>query len=113
MMPSEICASAEPEPKPSTARNATMRTMVMLSAPLRSSLGWRGLYTQVVVQLGHVGFELGVRNHVHHPAVLHHVVAVGDGGGEAEVLLHQENGEAFLLEPAERGADLLDDDRRQ
>src|SRR5206468_9399533 len=37
------------------------------------------LYPEVVMELVHVGVELSVRNHVHHPAVLHHVVTVGDG----------------------------------
>src|SRR6267142_5356722 len=111
-MPSEIWASAGLA-RPRTARNATMRVMVMLCAPLRSTLGWRRLYPEVVVQLGHVRFELGVRNHVHHPAVLHHVVAVGERGGEAEVLLDEENGEALSLQATQGGADLLDDDRSQ
>jgi len=68
-MPSEIWASAGLA-RPRTARNATMRVMVMLCAPLRSTLGWRRLYPEVVVQLGHVGFEPRRSDHVHHSAVL-------------------------------------------
>jgi hypothetical protein len=47
------------------------------------------------------------------PAVLHHVVAVGDGRGEAEVLLDQQDREALLLQRADGLADLLDDDGRE
>jgi len=46
-------------------------------------------------------------------AVLHHVVPVGDGRGEPEVLLDEKDREALALEAADRLADLLDDDRRQ
>ncbi len=46
-------------------------------------------------------------------AVLHDVVAVGDGRGEAEILLDQQDGEALLLQRADGLADLLDDDGRQ
>lgn len=44
---------------------------------------------------------------------LHNVVPVGDGRGEAEVLLDEKDREALALEAADRLADLLDDDRRQ
>src|SRR5438093_9363335 len=96
---------------------AAMRAMVMRSAPLAIAGCARGrprtaaLYPEVVVQLGHVGVEVTVGDHVHHPAVLHHVVAVGDGGGEAEVLLDEEYGEPLTLESPQRGADLLHDHR--
>ena len=38
--------------------------------------------------------DVGRGDHVDHAAVLHDVVAVGDGRGEAEVLLDQQDGEA-------------------
>ena len=57
--------------------------------------------------------QLGVRDLVDHAAVLHHVVAVGNGRGEAEVLLDEQNGEATSLELRNRGPDLLDDNGRQ
>src|SRR3990172_5270233 len=66
-------------------------------------------YPEILVQLVHVRIELRVGNHVHHPAVLHHVVPVGDRRGETEVLLHQQNGEAFGLEARDGPADLLHD----
>src|SRR3989442_5621857 len=40
-------------------------------------------------------------------------MTVGDGGGEAEVLLDEEDGEPFALEPSERDTDLVDDRGRQ
>ena len=52
-----------------------------------------------------------VGDHVDHPAMLHHVVAVGDRRGEAEILLHQQHGEAAVLDLADGAADLLHDDR--
>src|SRR5262249_21627163 len=112
MTPSEICANAGLALSARTARDTTMGPMVMRLAPL-SRRGSAGLYPEVVVQLGHVGPERRVGNHVHHPAVLHHVVAVGDRGGEPEVLLHQQHSKSLVLESAQGGADLLDDDRRQ
>src|SRR5262245_22303523 len=94
---------------------ATIRAIVMRSTPYMAGARVSGgdSYSEVVVQLGHVRVELRVRNHVHHAAVLHHIVAVGHGRGEAKVLLDEQDGEPLALEPAERGADLLDDDRRQ
>src|SRR5438445_9849336 len=107
-MPSEIWALAGPARLRTIMVSATMRTMVMLSAPF-----WEALDAEIVVQLAHAGFELRVGNHVHHPAVLHHVVAIGDGGREPKVLLHEQHGETLALEPPQGGADLLDDDGRQ
>ena len=52
-------------------------------------------------------------DHVDDAAVLHHVVAVGHGGGEMEVLLDQQDGEAAALELADDLADALHDHRRQ
>src|SRR5690242_1973366 len=69
--------------------------------------------TQVLVQLVHVPVERGVFDHVDDAPVLHHVMPVGDGGREAEILLDEQDREAALLERADRAPDLLDDDRRQ
>jgi len=46
-------------------------------------------------------------------AVLDDVIAVGDGLGEAEVLLDEQDGKALLLQPRDRAADLLHDHRRE
>ena len=55
--------------------------------------------------------ELRVGDHVDDPALLDDIVPVGDGRGEAEVLLDQHDGEALPLQPGDGAADLLDDDR--
>src|ERR1051325_5447335 len=96
MTPSEIAgACAEDAPAARTvARTRTgTRANFMVCAPLR------GLYPKVVVQLVHAGRQLGVRDEVHHPAVLDDVVAIGHGGREMEILLDEQDGEPLLLEP--------------
>src|SRR5262249_12334318 len=54
-----------------------------------------------------------VGDHVDYPAVLHHEMAVRNGGGEAEVLLHQQDGEALLAQRAYGIANELHDDGRE
>ena len=71
------------------------------TSSLHSSLlgcRWIGVSSdpEIVVQLVDVGVQFGVGEPVDDAAVLHHVVAVGDGRGEAEVLLDQQDGEALL-----------------
>ena len=65
------------------------------------------------MQLVHVPIELGIRDHVDDPAVLHHVVPIRDGSREAEILLDEQDRETLLLQLADRAADLLHDDRRE
>src|SRR6186997_2475741 len=48
---------------------------------------------EIGVELVHVGLEIRIGETVDHLAVLHDVVAVRHGRGEAEVLLDQEDGE--------------------
>ena len=45
--------------------------------------------------------------------MIHHIMPVCHGGGEAEVLLHQQHRETALLDLADGAADLLHDHRRQ
>src|SRR3990167_6083898 len=113
MTPSEIWACATPRGRASAS--SVMNTLLTMYLLLSSVDGWSGpsLYAEVLVQLVHAGRQLRVGNHVHHPAVLHHVVAVGDPRGEAEVLLDQQDGEALGLQAPDGGADLLHDDGRQ
>src|SRR5215470_15028342 len=70
-------------------------------------------HAEITVQLVDVGLELRVGQLVDDAALFHHVVAIRNRGGKAKVLLDQQNGEALLLEGAERAADLLNDDRRE
>ena len=64
-----------------------------------------GSHPQIRLQLADILLDVGRGDHVDDAAVLHHVVAVGDGGGEAEVLLDQQDGEAAALELADDLAD--------
>src|ERR1700704_4706262 len=90
-MPSEIWAWAAGAPS-STAVSAGVGTFV--------SMWWtpfKRLDPEVLVHLVHVGVEGGVGDGVDHSAALHHVVAVGHGGGEPEVLFHEQDREPFGL----------------
>ncbi len=65
------------------------------------------------MQLADIRVERVVGDHVDDLAVLDHIMAVRQRRGKAKVLLHQEDGEALLLQRADEGADLLHDDRGQ
>src|SRR5262245_65717053 len=67
-------------------------------------------HSQIIVELVHVGLQVGIGEPVDHLAVLQDIVAIRDGRGEPEVLLHQQNGKSLRLEGADGPADLLDDD---
>src|SRR5579872_467388 len=69
--------------------------------------------SEIFVQLFRVGLEFGRRHVIDDAAVFHDIVAIGDGSGEAEILLDQQNGEALRLERGNGVADLLNDHRRQ
>src|SRR3982750_2555547 len=71
------------------------------------------LDAEIGVELVHVGGKLRIGKSVNDLAVLDHVIAVGDGGCEPEVLLDQKDRKTLLLEPRNGVADLLDDDRRK
>ena len=60
--------------------------------------------------LGMIGNSV-VGNHIDHPAVLHHEVAVSYGGGKVEILFHQQNGVSLVLEVPYDIADVPDDQR--
>ena len=47
------------------------------------------------MQLLDIGVELGIGELVDDPAIFHHVVAVRNRRGEAEILLDQQDGEAL------------------
>src|SRR6185369_4306191 len=78
-----------------------------------AGVGRRSLYPKVFVQLVHLGREIRVRHHVHDAPVLHDVVTVGHRGREAEVLLHEQDGEPVGLEPPDGRPDLLHDHGRE
>src|SRR6266478_5690220 len=66
---------------------------------------------EVLVQLRHVGLELGVGDHVDHAPVFHDVVPVRDGSREVEILFDQQYREPSRLELGDGSADLLNDHR--
>src|SRR4029453_15337243 len=109
-MPSESSAAAGPAASSTAARTRAIRK-VILQTPFVAGNGSAALYPEGIVEPGHACGEVGVGDPVPHPAVLHDVVAVGHGGGEAEVLLDEEHGEARILQAADGRADLLDDHR--
>src|SRR5688500_5493607 len=92
-------------PAATTATSRVRVRMIFMSSPFLDS--------KVVVQLVHVRVQLRVRDAVDDAAVLHHVVTVRHGGGEPEVLFHEEDGEALRLQAPDGGADVLNDHRRQ
>ena len=65
------------------------------------------------MQLDAIGVQFLLRKTFHHAATLHHIIAVRHGRGEMEILLHQYDRKALLLEGADGAADVLDDSRRQ
>src|SRR5271166_6514186 len=67
-------------------------------------------YAERLVQHVHLFRELETGEGVDDPAVLHDEEAVGDGRGEAEILLDEQDREALALEFGDRAADLLDYD---
>src|SRR6185503_11091209 len=92
------CACAVPRPSaPATASARRLRLIPFIVTPpcKRSN-------TQVLVQFAHVPLEVGVRDHVDDAPVLHDVVAVRDGGREAEILLDQQDREAARLQRLDR-----------
>ncbi len=108
-----ICACAVP--KANAPAIASASSIAFHCIHRYSSVGktFMSLHSQVLVQLAHVPVELRIRDHIDDPAMLHHVMPVGDGGREAEILLDQQDREALLLQRADRAADLLNDDRRK
>src|SRR5512144_3143361 len=73
---SEIWAWAVPARRTRTATSVTMRPCVMfVPSPRWCAIALLAdLHSKVLVQLVQAVFKLGVRDHVHHPAVLHDVV---------------------------------------
>src|SRR2546423_12942586 len=68
---------------------------------------------EVLVQLRHVGLELGVGDHVDHAPVFHDVVPVRDGSREVEILFDQQYREPSAFKLGDGSADLLNDYRRE
>src|SRR5689334_22517697 len=65
---------------------------------LRWGLGSSGSHAEVLEELGGAGLEGRVVERLHDPALREQVVAVGDGGGERDVLLDEEHRDALVLD---------------
>src|SRR5579885_3303989 len=94
---------------PKTAAKPAARTDRYFIVPLPCCVS----YAEILVKLVGLGFQPFVWDHVDDPAMLDHIVAVRDGRGKPEVLFDQKDRESRPLEPADRGADLLHDHRRE
>src|SRR5262245_44230978 len=91
MVPSETWAWAVGAAMSATAARAGSQYWIMRFDPFIQLwvAGRARLYSEVVMELRGVAIELRVPDHVHHPSALHHVVAIGHRGGEAEILLDE------------------------
>src|SRR3954465_4861365 len=104
-----ICACAPTGTSAVPSASAAASVNVWMNFISRTPPPKTFLNTKILVQLVHVRIELRVRDHVDDLAVLHHIMAVGDSRGKAEILLDQQDGEAFRLQAADGVPDLLDD----
>src|SRR5258707_3238290 len=102
--PGPLCAAAPPAPRATTAAAANSAPNFISDLPSDS---------EILVQLADIRLERVVGDHVDDLPVLDHIMAVRQRRGKAKVLLHQEDGEALLLQRADQGADLLHHDRGQ
>src|SRR5215469_6489745 len=96
----------------SRAAKARSREAIRMTEALLDSAG-ETLHSEIRLKLGQAGLKTVGRNLVHHAPAVHHVMTVRDGGGEFQILLHEQDGEPLRLQPADRGADLLDDHRSE
>src|SRR5262245_21634014 len=99
MTPSVYCACAMPQPKTSASVDR-LSSRFILVLPFRRSIFSRS-HAEIVVELRHIGVEFRIGELIDDAAILHHVVAVRNRRREAEVLLHQQDGETLLLEHAD------------
>src|SRR5688572_20703418 len=102
--PPDISACAAPPA--SAQRAAAANSVFFISQPPCSPLFEGSSDAQILLDLGSVGRQIAVVELVDHPPVLHHVMAVGHRRGEAEILLDEQDREAFDLEPFDRAPDL-------
>src|SRR4029077_10907104 len=68
---------------------------------------------QVLVQQCHFVLKLAGCEIRHHPPALHDVEAVGERGGEAEILLAHDDGVALFAQLLDGAPECLHDDRRE
>ena len=59
------------------------------------------------------GVALFVPDHVDYAPMFDDVMAIGEGCGKVEILLHQQDRETLVFQPPDHTADLLDNNRRK
>src|SRR6476469_3611995 len=92
-----FCATAARLPKPRAM--AATRVLIFMELSPWEKTG-RRLDAEILLQHGHVVLQLVLRELAHDLAVLHHVEAVGQRRGEAEVLFDQHDRVALGLQGA-------------
>src|SRR5262245_17282203 len=105
-----ICCPKALRQASTTARAAKLTIRFIFVSAFRPC-GPFCLDTEIVVQLVDICVQFGIGELVDDTPMFHHVVAVRNGGGETEILFHQQNGKALLLERANGLSNLLDNDR--
>src|SRR5260370_4777484 len=106
-------AKAAP-PAASASAVPSKRAEIVFFIFLSVGSAWRRCSdAEIGVKFIHVALQLRVGKAIDDLAVFDDVVAVRDGGGEAEILFDQKDREPLFLEPRDGMADLLDDDRRK
>src|SRR5215467_10586605 len=115
MTPSETWAWAAGAARASAAASVSASIRFICTTPFDASEVGAGeaLYSEVFVELAHAVLDLVVRDHLYHPPPLDDVVTVRDPRREPEILLDQQDREPLGLQSPDRGADLLDDHRRE
>src|SRR5512142_47554 len=114
--PSETLSAASPLPaNASSAPIAMVRiARVMPAFPFRfRAATWDRSDTEELLQRLLLAFELLLLQPVDDAPALDEVVAVGERRDEPEVLLHEDHGEAALLEIADDAPEHLHDDGRE
>src|SRR4030081_1763586 len=106
--PSETWAFA-----PLAAKARATAAVSLRTTAISSSCGVGKSDSEKLVNARPVRIERAIRKHVDDAAMLDDVVPVRHGLREAEILLDQQDSEAFLLEPRDGASNLLHDDRRE
>src|SRR5689334_16288952 len=107
----DICASAPPIASAlAIAATNSFTFGFIVSTPLEEI---RTLDSQVLVEHAGLRLELGGGEGLGDAPMLHHVMAVRERGREPEILLHQHDGEAALLELDDDAPQRLHDHRRE
>src|SRR5215510_3295440 len=106
------CALAVPHVR-MTARAARLIFRFIDVSSYFAPLRLVSLDTEIVVQLLDVCIQFRIGELVDDTTMFHDVIAVRNGRGETEVLFHQKDGKAPILERTDHLADLLNNERSE